>query len=145
MRRDYHVLISRNCIASELQLQCLPLGNEGGWRMLRLSIFTAVALATALLAGPVPAWSDDETYTLTIKDRQFAPIEIQIPVGKKITLTVKNLDAAPSEFESTDLNREKVVGAGGTVTVFIGPLRAGSYEFFDDFNPETVHGRIVAK
>jgi hypothetical protein len=113
--------------------------------MLRLSMFVAVGMASVLLAGAAPAWSDDETYTLTIKDHQFAPLEIQIPAGKKITLTVKNLDATPSEFESTDLNREKVVAAGGTVTVFIGPLRTGSYEFFDDFNPDTAHGRIVAK
>jgi hypothetical protein len=29
--------------------------------------------------------------------------------------------------------------------VFIGPLRPGSYEFFDDFSADTPHGRIIAK
>jgi hypothetical protein len=112
--------------------------------MSRRSILTVLALA-GVLAAARPAWSDDDSYALTIKDRQFAPIEIVIPAGKKISLTVKNLDGTPSEFESTDLNREKVVGAGGTITVFIGPLRPGSYDFFDDFHPETPHGHIVAK
>lgn len=113
--------------------------------MLRLSVLAAGLVAGAVLSGALPAWSDDETYTLTIKDQLFLPAEIAIPAGKKITLTVKNLDPTPSEFESTELNREKVVGAGGTVTVFIGPLRAGRYEFFDDFHPEIPHGHIVAK
>ena len=103
-------------------------------------VFGGIALCCA-----APARSDEGDYTLTIKDRQFVPPEIVIPAGKKISLQVKNLDATPSEFESTDLNREKVVSGGGTITVFIGPLRPGRYEFFDDFNPDTAHGHIVAK
>jgi hypothetical protein len=112
--------------------------------MSRCAILTFLAL-TGVLAAARPALSDDDSYALTIKDRQFTPVEIVIPAGKKISLVVKNLDATPSEFESTDLNREKVVGASGTITVFIGPLRPGSYDFFDDFHPETPHGHIVAK
>ena len=34
--------------------------------------------------------------------------------------------------------------AGQAVVVFIGPLRPGSYEFFDDFNP-SARGHIVAR
>ncbi len=113
--------------------------------MLLRSIFAAGLVAGAMLAAAAPARCDDDTYTLTIKDRQFMPGEIRIPAGKKISLIVKNLDATPSEFESTDLNREKVVTGGSAVTVFIGPLRPGSYEFFDDFNPDATHGRIVAQ
>src|SRR5215469_155981 len=100
----------------------------------------AVAFGTA---GPSPA--DEANYTITLQDHRFAPEQVELPAGKKVTLTIRNLDATPAEFESTDLNREKVVVGGGTITVFVGPLRPGSYEFFDDFNPATTHGHIVAK
>lgn len=87
----------------------------------------------------------DGTYTLTIKDHRFTPTEIEIPAGKKISLTVKNLDATPEEFESTELHREKVVTGGQEITVYIGPLQPGRYEFFGDFNPQTARGHLIAK
>jgi hypothetical protein len=49
-----------------------------------------------------------------------------------------------SEFESTDFHREKVVPPGGEISVFVGPLDAGTYEFFDDFHPED-RGHLVVK
>ncbi len=107
--------------------------------------FLAMIITAFALTAARPARSDETTYHLTIKGRAFDPAEIEIPAGKKVTLSVKNLNATPSEFESTDLNREKVVVGGGEVTVFIGPLRPGSYDFFDDFNPDTPHGHIIAK
>jgi len=57
---------------------------------------------------------------------------------------VHNDNATPSEFESTQFHREKVVPPGQEITVFVGPLDPGSYEFFDDFHPET-RGHLVAK
>jgi len=95
--------------------------------------------------GLLPARAEEGAYTLTIKDHRFTPTEIEIPAGKKISLTVKNLDATPEEFESTELHREKVVTGGQDITVYIGPLRPGRYEFFGDFNPQTARGHIVAK
>ncbi len=106
-----------------------------------LAGFLGLAVAVAG-AGPVRA---EDGPTLTIKGKAFEPNELTVPAGQKITLTVKNLNATPSEFESSDLNREKVVTGGSTITVFIGPLRPGSYEFFDDFSADTPHGHIIAK
>jgi hypothetical protein len=37
-----------------------------------------------------------------------------------------------------------VVTGGQEIIVFNGPLRAGNYEFFDDFNP-SARGHIVAR
>ena len=91
------------------------------------------------------ARAEEGSYTLTIKDHRFMPTEIEIPAGKKISLTVKNLDATPEEFESTELHREKVVTGGQEITVYIGPLQPGRYEFFGDFNPQTARGHIIAK
>ena len=113
--------------------------------MLRRTFLGAMTAAVVLVSAIAPGRSEDAAFTLTIKDHRFAPEQLAVPAGKKITLAIKNLDATPAEFESTDLNREKVVTGGGLITVFIGPLRPGSYEFFDDFNPGTTHGHIVAK
>jgi Cupredoxin-like domain len=91
------------------------------------------------------AMAQDAPYTLIIKDHKFQPTEIEIPADKKITLIVKNQDLTPEEFESIELRREKVVPGGEQITVYIGPLKPGRYEFFGDFNPATARGHIVAK
>jgi len=57
---------------------------------------------------------------------------------------VHNDNQTPSEFESTQFHREKIVPPGQEITVFVGPLDPGSYEFFDDFHPET-RGHLVVK
>ena len=38
--------------------------------------------------------------------------------------------------------REKVVAGGSEITVYIGPLKPGRYEFFGDFNPDTARAAI---
>jgi Cupredoxin-like domain len=65
--------------------------------------------------------------------------------GKKIALIIKNEDPTPEEFESIELRREKVVAGGEQITVYIGPLKPGRYEFFGDFNQATARGYIVVK
>jgi plastocyanin len=107
-------------------------------RLVLLSLALVLAMATS-------ASAQDPPYTLMIKDHQFQPTEIEIPAGQKIALTVKNNDSTPEEFESTELRREKVVAGGEEITVYIGPLKLGKYEFFGDFNPKTARGHIVVK
>ncbi len=109
---------------------------------MRPTFFVLAATLPILCAGPAVA---ADGYMLSIKDHQFEPTEIEIPAGQKVTLTVKNLDPTPEEFESIDMRREKVVAGGQEITVFVGPLRPGRYEFFGDFNPTTARGHIVAK
>jgi hypothetical protein len=102
-----------------------------------------VLLATAMAAGL--AHAADFEATLAIHDHKFDPPELSVPAGAKIKLTVQNLDPTPEEFESTDLNREKVVVGKGTITVLLGPLDAGKYHFFGDFHQETAQGDLIAK
>ena len=97
------------------------------------------------MATAAPIAAQEASYTLIIKDHRFQPTDIELPAGQKIALLVKNADSTPEEFESTELRREKVVLSGDQITVYIGPLRPGRYEFFDDFNPATARGHIVAK
>jgi plastocyanin len=108
------------------------------------SPLTATAALLALLAFAQPAFADTPTASLTIRNQQFEPTEVEVPAGQKIELHVKNSDVQPAEFESGELHREKVVPGGQEVVVFIGPLRAGSYEFFNDFHPSS-RGHVVAR
>jgi len=108
---------------------------------MRLALPLPAFLALAL-AGPALA---DTPYTLTIHNHQFQPTELEVPAGKKIELQVVNQDPSAEEFESTELHREKLVTGGGKITVYVGPLSPGRYEFFGDFHPKTARGHIVAK
>jgi plastocyanin len=100
-------------------------------------------LLPILLAASTAALADTPA-NLVIRNRAFEPSEVTVPAGQKIELHVRNEDSAASEFESAELHREKVVPAGKEVVVNVGPLRAGRYEFFDDFNPKA-RGHIVVK
>jgi hypothetical protein len=91
------------------------------------------------------AVAGDSDYTLVIKDHRFQPVELTVPAGKKIKLLVENRDATPEEFESHDLNREKVIAGLSTATIFVGPLAAGRYRFFGEFNEKTAQGVIVVQ
>jgi hypothetical protein len=112
--------------------------------MYRVAIRAAVAGLGLICLTAVPAASDAPSYTITIKDHAFAPAEVTIPANTRVLLLVKNLDGAPSEFESDDFHREKIVTAGDEIKVFVGPLLGGSYEFFDDFHPAT-RGHLIVK
>ncbi len=100
--------------------------------------------ALLVFAGAASAVADDPSFPLALKNNQFVPSELGIPAGIKVKLVVRNDNPTPSEFESTQLHREKVVTPGQQISVFVGPLDPGSYEFFDDFHPQT-RGRLVVK
>jgi plastocyanin len=102
-------------------------------------------LAIALLASPAAFGADDPSFELSLKDHQFTPAQLTIPAGKKVKLTVKNLDPTPAEFESHDFKAEKVIPAGKEGTLFIGPLKPGTYGFFDDFHKSVTKGTLVAE
>lgn len=107
----------------------------------------ALPLFAALLSAAFafPGLADMPPYTLTIHDHHFQPTELQVPAGQKFKVIVANQDSTPEEFESSDMHREKVVIGGAKITVFIGPLPAGTYTFFGDFHPQLARGHIVVK
>jgi plastocyanin len=111
-----------------------------------MTLLRATALFVLLCAAMArPAAADDATnIVIAIKDHKFVPSEVTAPAGQRLKITVRNEDNATSEFESSDFHREKVVLAGGEIIVYVGPLDAGSYEFFDDFHPQT-RGHLVIK
>lgn len=111
---------------------------------MRLIPAFAVVFLVAMAASGMAA-SQTHAFNLTIRNHQFEPVELEIPAGQKIELHVTNADATPEEFESPSLHREKVVAGGQTVTIYIGPLPPGRYEFFGEFNPKSARGAIIAK
>jgi len=103
------------------------------------ALLLSLGIAPLLRAENLPA------FNLTIKDGRYSPEVVEIPAGQKIKLVIKNDGPGPEEFESSDLNREKIIKAGKTADVIIGPLKPGTYKFIGEFHPETAQGRIVAK
>lgn len=85
------------------------------------------------------------TFEIIIKDHLFFPAELVIPANTKVKLLVKNQDATPEEFESYELNREKVIPGNTEAIIFIGPLSPGIYPFFGEFFPKTAQGKIIAE
>ncbi len=86
-----------------------------------------------------------EFYEIIIKDHKFSPEETIVPAGVKVKLKVINQDPTPEEFESHDMNREKIIRGNKTATIFVGPLKPGKYHFFGEFNADTANGYIIAK
>ena len=82
------------------------------------------------------------TIELRIKNHIFVPDVIEIPAAQKVRLMVINSDPTPEEFESYELNREKVIAGGRKAVIFVGPLAPGDYPFFGEFNPKTAQGLV---
>lgn len=107
---------------------------------MRSIILAALVTTVAMTAS---AYAADAT--LTIKNHQFEPKELILPANEKITLTVKNEDSTPAEFESHDLKREKVIKGGKSAVIKLGPLKPGTYNFVEEFHEDVAKGVIIVK
>jgi plastocyanin len=103
----------------------------------------SIVLVLALF--PLLAGAAEDDFTVLIQDHRFQPETLTIPAGKKIRLVVDNRDAAPEEFDSHALNREKVIPANAKGTIYIGPLDPGSYPFIGEFHEATAKGMVIAR
>jgi len=103
----------------------------------------AIGLSTLGLLAFSSAHADTPVFDIVIKDHQFHPARLEVPAGVKVKLIVDNQDPTPEEFESYEFNREKVIMGNSKASVFVGPLKAGEYPFFGEFNPETAQGTLV--
>src|SRR5262245_44253003 len=102
-------------------------------------------IALVLLLPLENTRAETPEFQIVIKDHRFTPTELAIPAGTKVRLVVVNQDPTPEEFESYDFNREKIVPGNGRIVVFVGPLKAGKYEYFGEFNMATARGWLIAK
>ena len=104
------------------------------WSTRLLALAPVLAMSSLCAAPPV--------FEIEIREHLFYPPELVIPADTKVKLLVKNLDPTPEEFESYELNREKVISGNSQAVIFIGPLPPGEYPFFGEFYPKTAQGRI---
>ena len=100
-------------------------------------------MGVLVLVAPQLAFAADDV-KLTYKNGSFTPPTLTIPAGQKVKLVMVNEDASPMEFESHALHREKVVSANSQAVLTVGPLKAGTYAYYNDFN-EKAKGAIVAE
>src|SRR5215510_3247547 len=105
----------------------------------------ALAFAAGLVLAADVAMAQDTEVKVVIREHKFEPAEVKVPAGKKIKLVIQNQDATAEEFESYELNREKVVPPKGQITVFVGPLKPGRYPFFGEFHKDSAKGVLIAK
>jgi len=108
-------------------------------------VFMRRLLVLSLGLVPGLALAADPEFTITIQEHRFQPAELRVPAGKKIKLIVDNRDAAAEEFESHELNREKVIPARSKATLFVGPLNPGRYPFVGEYHEKTAKGVIIAE
>ena len=112
---------------------------------MRRSTLAALALLCGFASTHArPARAQEASASLTIRNHRFEPSTLTVKAGVKIVLSVTNAGTAPAEFESSELNREKVIPPGTTAKIYVGPLEPGIYPFFDDFD-QANRGQIIAK
>ncbi len=115
-----------------------------GPRTMNLLRSLAFVLASAgVLAGN--AMAAEPEALLVIKNHRFEPAEVKVPSGQRVKLVIHNQDSTAEEFDSHDLNREKVVPPGVKATVFIGPLKPGRYTFIGEYHEATAKGVVIAE
>lgn len=108
-------------------------------RVLRGVIFFVTLLMTAVGLAKKPE------YVIELKQHLFYPAVIEIPAHQKVKLIIINYDNTPEEFDSFELNREKVIFPNSRAVIFVGPLPPGEYPFFGEYNPNTAKGKVIVK
>jgi plastocyanin len=106
-------------------------------------LLAALVALYASLGIPSPASAAEAE--ISLKAHRFLPAEIKVPAGEAITLTVRNLDATPAEFESKELKVEKVIAGNSSIVVKLRPLKPGRYAFFDEYHEDVAKGTLVAE
>lgn len=100
-------------------------------------------LTPVLLVFSTLAFADTKTFSLTLKDHVFTPSTLTIPANQKVKLVIENKDNVAEEFDSFDLNREKVIFGGRKITLYIGPLSPGTYQYLGEYHPNSARGKII--
>lgn len=102
----------------------------------------ALSVAVLMLLWAAAVSAKTPVITIEIRNHLFFPSEVSVPPNQKVKLLIVNQDPTPEEFESYELNREKVILGNSRTVIFIGPLAPGEYPFFGEFNPKTAQGVV---
>jgi heme/copper-type cytochrome/quinol oxidase subunit 2 len=112
-----------------------------------VKIAAAVSFACCLAAGLTVAYAEEAVapVILTLENHHFDPAKVTIPADTRVEFEVTNKDTTPAEFESDDFSAEKVLPAGQAVKISIGPLKAGTYEFHDEYNEDQSKSQLTVQ
>ena len=83
-------------------------------------IVPVTVVITTFLTIVTALGADDLSFELSLKEHKFTPSELTIPADKRVKLW-------------------------GEVSLYIGPLKGGTYGFFDDFHEDETKGTLIAK
>ena len=108
-------------------------------------LFHALLMFVVCSAAVCTVHAEKPVIEIEIRDHLFWPSEVTVPANTKVKLLVFNRDPTSEEFESYELNREKVIMGNQKAVIFIGPLLPGVYPFFGEFNPDTAQGKVVVE
>lgn len=103
-----------------------------------------ISVCIAFLFVSFASQAEDKKYVIELKNNTFEPQVLMVPAYQKLKIIVTNLDPEPEEFDSFDLNREKVLFPHKPSTIYIGPLTPGEYLYFGEFHPNVAKGKIIA-
>lgn len=103
---------------------------------------TVLIIAALVASTPVMA---AEPPKLVLKDHRFTPATVTVPANTRVQIVVSNQDGTPEEFDSGDLRVEKLIAPRSTVTLNIGPLKPGRYDFEGEFHAATAKGVLIAE
>lgn len=109
-----------------------------------LQLSLAALIACCLLAGTALAGNVAVVRTIEIGSHGFSPATVHVPAGRKFQLKVNNTGKLTAEFQSRPLQVDKVIAPDSSVTVWVGPLKAGHYRFVDSSRP-TLTGEVVVQ
>lgn len=113
------------------------------------AVLPHVFLVVALWLGM--GWAADSqaqelpTFEVIARDGRLFPERLEVPVGQRIKLIVRNQGKGPIEFENLAMRVEKVLAPGASSFVVLPKLKPGEYEFIDEFHMDTGRMWVVAK
>ncbi|GLK90783.1 cupredoxin domain-containing protein [Pseudomonas turukhanskensis] len=110
------------------------------FRITRLPIALVLASCAAMAQS-----ATDNSFELTVQNHKFTPAPLTVPADTKIKITLHNQDQTTAEFTSDDIKGGKLVAGGKTASFFIGPLKAGTYEFYDEYHEDASKTQLIAK
>jgi plastocyanin len=113
---------------------------------LKTATVAALAMGAGLAFQAVAVQAEDTvTYELSFKDKAFSPAAIKVKAGQPFRIKLKNNGPMPVEIESHQLGFEKVAAGFSSIVLNVRAPKAGAYDFFDDFHPKEITGKIVAE
>jgi len=131
-----NMIFIKACLLSKLSIKT---STKTSIKLLRFFILLTLGSSTLSALG------NDTEFNIILQDHLFYPAEIIIPAGVKVKLIIENKDSVVEEFDSFDLNREKMLFPDKKSTIYIGPLSAGEYHFFGEYHPNSALGKVIVK